>query len=251
MYRTREFAELAGVTVRALHHYDRVDLLKPRRTGAGYRLYDVRDLERLEQIVALKFLGLSLKQIKSLLDREELELPDALRMQRTVLEGKRRLLDRAIGAIREAEAAVKPGRQTDAAVLKKIIEVIGMQDNSDWMLKYHTEGAQAKIKARRPEWTPELQERVSKQWTDLIAEAEAALGDDPASEKVQALAARWMGLIEEFTGGDQEVSDGVKRLYADQANWPAAAQQQMKPFRNPAVWGFMQKAIAIRKASAT
>jgi hypothetical protein len=60
-----------------------------------------------------------------------------------------------------------------------------------------------------------------------------------------------MGLIEEFTGGDQEVSDGVKRLYADQANWPAAAQQQMKPFRNPAVWGFMQKAIAIRKASAT
>ena len=50
-YRIHEFAELAGVTVKALHHYDRLGLLKPRRTDSGYRLYDERDLERLEQIV--------------------------------------------------------------------------------------------------------------------------------------------------------------------------------------------------------
>jgi hypothetical protein len=54
-YRTREFAKLAGVTVRALHHYDRLGLLKPRRTPAGYRAYSTRDLEGLEQIVALKW----------------------------------------------------------------------------------------------------------------------------------------------------------------------------------------------------
>ena len=62
-YRTREFAELAGVTVRALHHYDRLGLLKPRRTPAGYRAYAARDLEALEQIVALKFIGIPLKDI--------------------------------------------------------------------------------------------------------------------------------------------------------------------------------------------
>ena len=86
LYRVHEFAELAGVTVRTLHHYDRLGLLEPRRTAAGYRVYSVRDLERLEQIVALKFLGLPLRQIKLLLDQETLQLPDALRMQRTVLE---------------------------------------------------------------------------------------------------------------------------------------------------------------------
>ena len=48
-YRVQEFAELAGTTVRALHHYDRLDLLKPRRTDAGYRLYQSHDLERLER----------------------------------------------------------------------------------------------------------------------------------------------------------------------------------------------------------
>src|ERR1700690_3403362 len=105
IYQVREFAALAGVTVRALHRYDRLDLLKPRRTRAGYRLYEDRDLERLEQIVALKFLGLDLKQIKTLLTRNAPDLTDALRRQRCVLEEKRRLLDSAIAAIREAELA--------------------------------------------------------------------------------------------------------------------------------------------------
>jgi len=81
-YRVQEFAALTGVTVKALHHYDRLGLLKPQRTAAGYRLYAERDMERLEQIVALKFLGLPLKQIKVVLERAALELPEALHMQR-------------------------------------------------------------------------------------------------------------------------------------------------------------------------
>ena len=60
-YQVHEFAELAGVAVKALHHYDRLRLLTPRRTKAGYRVYTELDLERLEQIVALKFLGLSVE----------------------------------------------------------------------------------------------------------------------------------------------------------------------------------------------
>ena len=240
---------MASVTVRALHHYDRLNLLKPRRTGAGYRVYSIRDLERLEQIVALKFLGLSLKQIGSLLEREKLSLTAALRMQRTVLEKKRRLLDRAIRAIQEAERAIRLGQQTEAAMLRKIIEVIEMQDNTDWMLRYHTPEARKKVEERGREWSPELQERISKQWTDLMAEVETALGEDPAGPRVQALAARWIGLVEEFTRGDPEVAAGVRRLYADQANWPADFRQQAKPFLKPEVWSFMQKAIAIRKVS--
>src|SRR5579862_6681261 len=102
IFQAQQFARLAGVTVRRLHHYDRLGLLKPRRTEAGYRLYLERDLERLEQIVALKFIGLPLKQIKSLLDRNPLGLIDALRLQRAALQDKRRLLDSAIHAIQQA-----------------------------------------------------------------------------------------------------------------------------------------------------
>ena len=55
-------SELAGVTVRTLHHYDRLGLLRPAgRTAAGHRLYADRDLARLQQIVTLKFIGLPLE----------------------------------------------------------------------------------------------------------------------------------------------------------------------------------------------
>src|ERR1051326_3896223 len=143
--RVQEFAELAGVTVRALHHYDRLGLLKPRRTEAGYRMYSSRDLERLEQGVALKFLGIPLKQIKAVLDRDANGLEAALRMQRTVLEQKRRMLDMAIYAIRDAESSIAPGGRPDTALLKKIIEVIEMQDNNAWAMKYYSPEAQEKI----------------------------------------------------------------------------------------------------------
>ena len=240
-YRAQEFAALAGVTVRTLHHYDRLGLLKPRRGESGYRLYREGDLDRLEQVVALKFLGLPLKRIQGLLDREPLAISAALRVQRRILEEKRRRIDSAIRAIREAEE--RPG----AAQLKRIIEVLEMQKESDWMMKYHTDEAGAKVEARREEWTPELQERVSKQWMELIADVRAALGEDPAGPRVQALADRWTKLVEGFTGGDPEIAAGVARLYADQANWPASFQQQAKPFMDKEVWAFMHNAIALRR----
>jgi DNA-binding transcriptional MerR regulator len=238
----QEFGKLAGVTVRALHHYDRLGLLRPRRTEAGYRVYCARDLERLEQIVALKFLGIPLKQIKAM-ERAELELPDALRMQRTVLEEKRKLLDRAILAIKAAERSIAPGRPADSALLTKIIEVIEMQNDNSWTEKYYSPEARAKIDERKKEWTPELQAQVSKQWTELFADVEAALDEDPASEKAQALAARWKALVAGFTGGDPEIGKGLNKLYADRPNWPAAAKEQMASFGNPKVWEFMGRVM--------
>src|SRR5438270_978389 len=70
--RIHAFAALTGVTVRALHHYDRIGLLRPHRSAAGYRLYGTRELERLEQIVALRFIGVPLKQMGRLLNASEL-----------------------------------------------------------------------------------------------------------------------------------------------------------------------------------
>ena len=60
-YRVREFAEMAGVTCKTLRHYDRLEVLKPTRTAAGYRTYSEQDLGRLERIVALKFPGAPIK----------------------------------------------------------------------------------------------------------------------------------------------------------------------------------------------
>ena len=81
-YKVQEFAAQAGVTVKALHHYDRLGLLRPGRTAAGYRVYQEADLQTLEQIIALKFLGIPLKDIGTVLERPALRWRDTLRVQR-------------------------------------------------------------------------------------------------------------------------------------------------------------------------
>ena len=120
-YRVRQFAELAGGTVKALRHYDGLGLLKPMRSGAGYRLYRASDLARLQQIVALKSVGLPLKHIRTMLDRDPLPLITTFRQQREVLEDRRRMLDRAIQALTEAEAAVASGTSSTTAILQEVI----------------------------------------------------------------------------------------------------------------------------------
>lgn len=250
MFRVQEFAELAGVTVRALHHYDHLNLLKPKRSVAGYRLYAARDLERLEQIVTLKFIGLSLKEIRSMLGPRSAALPDALRMQRRALEHKRRLLDRAIDAIGKAESAAARGGTPDTELLKNIIEVIEMQENENWGSQYYSESAQAKIKERQKLWNPELQEQVSKQWQALIADVQKALDakEDPAGPKGQDLGRRWKELVEGFTGGDPEVTQGLSKMWADKANWPANVKRQSEPFQiTREMFAFVQKAWDAKK----
>ena len=223
LYRASEFAALTGVTVRTLHHYDRAGLLRPsRRTGAGYRLYGARDFARLQQILTLKFIGLPLGEIRGLLGRRALDLGETLRLQREALTEKRRQLDMALRAVREAESVVArgDGGEPDWEAFKKIVGVITMQHDTEWMKKYYTEEQLADL-ARRG--TPEVLERGQREWQKLIGEVEAAAagGLDPAGERAQSLLARCDGLVEEFTGGDPVIRENLRRLYADQANWPS------------------------------
>jgi DNA-binding transcriptional MerR regulator len=219
-YQAHEFAKRAGVTVRALHHYDRLGLLKPSgRTDAGYRLYTDRDLVRLEQIVALKFIGFPLSKIRDLLDRKEMNLAEMLRQQRQSIAEKRDHLDRAVRAIERAEQVVASDEESDWEPFRKIIEVIQMQTRKDWMKKYYTEQQLADLRKR---WSPEVQATSEQGWAALARDTEAAIarGEDPCRKTGLELAARRQGLLRRFTGGDPEMEANLKKLYADRSNWP-------------------------------
>ncbi len=231
MYRVQEFAALAGVTVRALHHYDRLGLLKPlRRVRTGYRIYRDSDFARLEQIVVLKFLGLPLRDIGPLLKKSS-NLKETLGKQRHVLLERRRQLDAALAAIEKAERSLNSD-EPDWKLFTAVVKEIEMRSDTAWTKKYYTEGGQAKVEARRAIWSPELQERVTQQWKDLIADVEAALArhEDPASPAAQSFVARWDDLLAQFTGRDPEIQHGLNRMWADRANWP---EGKAKSFRLP------------------
>ncbi len=242
-YLAKEFAELTGVTVRTLHYYDHLGLLRPSgHTPAGYRQYSESDFARLQQIVTLKFIGFSLARIKDLLDRNSYNWVDALRRQREILTEKTRRLDMAVQAIGEAERGLASNDGPDWTVFVKIVEVINMQNDKEWMKKYYTED-QFKAFA---EADPEAVTKGQQDWADLIKEVEAALDGDPAGDKAQALAARWARLVEGFTGGDPEIRKNLGKMYADQGNWPSHFK---KPYSDE-VGTFIRKAMAARDHKA-
>jgi MerR family transcriptional regulator, thiopeptide resistance regulator len=246
VYRASEFAALAHVTVRALHHYDRLGLLRPKqRSQAGYRLYAECDFVRLEQIVVLKFLGMPLKQIRRVLQAESSDLTGALQQQLWILEDKRRQMDRAIRAISKARQSVRELSEPDWKLFQLVIQEIQMQNKVAWKGKYFSPEAKAKVEERKKLWSPELQERASREWAQLFSDIEGALGEDPAGAEAQALAARWKKLVREFSGGDPAIEKGLNAMWADQANWPAEsrAAQSIKP----EVQNFILKAMRAAK----
>ncbi|UAT30949.1 MerR family transcriptional regulator [Bacillus badius] len=96
----KEVADIAGISVRTLHHYDQIGLLRPTSTTeAGYRLYTDEDLEALQQILFFKELGFPLKKIKEIIESPSFNRQEALELHQKMLLEKRRRLDQMIATV--------------------------------------------------------------------------------------------------------------------------------------------------------
>jgi DNA-binding transcriptional MerR regulator len=224
-YTVQELAARGGVTVKTLHHYDRVGLLRAARTAARYRMYSDADLIRLRQILALRALGLPLRRIRELLAPGAPPLQATLQQQRHVLEEQRRLLDRAIRAIARAEEGLAASPD-GAAALQTLIEVMNMHDGIDEMRKYYSDEVW-------DAWRHYYETWPSEEWRALFRDANALAdrGDvDLMSDEAQALGSRWIALDKaETTVG--AVRTGLRRAWADRAHWPAAMQARIAEHR--------------------
>jgi DNA-binding transcriptional MerR regulator len=249
LYRTSQFARRAGVSARTLRFYDKERLLSPTQySDSGYRLYTDEDLVNLQQILALKFLGFSLDEIKTLLQASSgaRTLGEVLAQQKAMMQAKRSQLDGIISAISRTEKLLEAG-QSDWDSLVTVIHAIRMEQNKDWAKKYFTpeqldrmqslsdqsysDEAQAKIAARTPEWTEADQQRIAPLWEavnrDIIRLA--AENADPAGPDAQDLAARYSNLIHSFTVGDPQISKGLNQWWENFNDLP----EDQKPFQSP------------------
>ena len=97
----KEFAELTGVSVRTLHYYDEIGLLKPSEVDAqtGYRFYDEKSLERMQEILFYRELDFSLKTIGHIISSPDYDKQQALSRQRQLLLAKKERLERLIDAL--------------------------------------------------------------------------------------------------------------------------------------------------------
>lgn len=100
MRTVKEISDLTGISVRTLHYYDEIGLLKPtEKSDAGYRLYDDKALETLQQILFFREFDISLKEIKAVLNNPALERNQILQVQRKMLVTKKERMERLIASI--------------------------------------------------------------------------------------------------------------------------------------------------------
>jgi DNA-binding transcriptional MerR regulator len=174
-YQVKEVARLAGVTIRALHHYDTIGLLVPSaRSAAGYRLYDDDDLLRLQQLLIGRELGLSLEAIRRSLDDPLFDRRQALLAQRAELAAR---AERAGDMIRAIDAALTAIEEKDMGNVdvKKIFDGFDPDQYAD------------EAKAR---WGDTEVYKVSAQRTKSYTEADwRKLKDEQAAIYADALAA--------------------------------------------------------------
>jgi DNA-binding transcriptional MerR regulator len=232
------------VTVRTLRYYDRVGLLSPSaRTEAGHRQYTNADLARLQQILALKFLGFSLEEIRRCLRVGPASMLSALQLQRAMLEERRAELERILTALSYAEAALQDGCE-DWQSIARLIRMFQM--TQDFSKKYYTEEQRQQIAEWGKNWTEEDQRVASQRWEKALAELKrlVAAQEDPAGPSAQALAREWYDLVQGFTHGDKGIERGLANMYNGIARMPVEQRPFPMPF-DEAGGEFINKALTI------
>jgi DNA-binding transcriptional MerR regulator len=213
-WRIGEVASTTGVTVRTLHHYDSLGLLRPsERSPAGHRLYGRRELERLYVIVALRDLGMSLEDIREYLDREERghreQLRDVVTRHLGLIEKQLELQAVRRERLRIVLRTLESSQDPSVSDIRVILEVTAMHQ------KYYTPEQLEELEKRRLELGDEGMARAQQEWQELIesVKAEKAKGTPPDDPRMKELAGRWAGLIEAFTGGDRGIRDSLQNMY--------------------------------------
>ena len=117
MKTVKEISDLTGISVRTLHYYDQIGLLKPTaKSRAGYRLYDDKTVEKLQQILFFREFDIPLRQIKAIMEDSTLEANQILQMQRKMLVAKKERMERLIENI---DRILNGGQMMDFDVFSK------------------------------------------------------------------------------------------------------------------------------------
>lgn len=244
-YSVKKLSDLAGVSVRTLHLYDEIGLLKPRvRSEARYRFYGEAELLRLQQILFYRELDFSLQEIAAILDDPDFNLVVALKAHRVALESKRDRLERLL--------------HTVDSTINKIQNQMALTDDElyDGFPRENIEVFREEAKAKYGSESVDKSERYLKalgkdgfaqlknESKEITARLLALVGADPQSPEVQTCIARHYEVIRKFWGTHGQ-SDPQAEAYAGLGDL-YVSDERFTTFNGkaqPAFALFMQKAM--------
>lgn len=205
-YSVKKLSRLAGVSVRTLHLYDRMGLLKPSvRTEARYRLYGEKELLRLQQILFYRELDFPLKDILAILEDPAFDLEQALEGHRKALLAKKERIDTLVGTIDKTLVTLKNKSMLQVEDLYEGIPNEKMEAyRAEAMARWGKEtvlSAEATLRGFSREAMKALQTELANINTRLTV----LMGTDPKSAPVQACVARRFEIILQLSGSKIEI----------------------------------------------
>ena len=199
-YTPKQLASISGVTVRTLHHYDQIGLLVPKRSENGYRSYGHADVQRLQQILLYRNMGLELSEIGQLLDTPGYDAAEALRGHLHILLDRRAQLDMLIDTVRRTVESLEGGPDmTDDERFEGLKQetiannerTYGTEVRKRFGDKVVDEANAKLMRMGKGEWTDimELEEAIKKQ---LVVAMQTNEASSPEAAELVRMHARWL-----------------------------------------------------------
>ncbi|MCR2776001.1 MerR family transcriptional regulator [Enterobacter kobei] len=200
-----ELAKRAGITVRTLHHYEQTGLLLPSaRSAAGYRLYNLADVQRLHMIQTLAKAGLELAEIRDFLEQASLSLTELLHAQITLLDKQLCSIHTLRDRLVELRTGLRDDATPDLESWLQTLELMNMYDR--WFSKEELQQLPFAVQ----------KEALTAIWSGLVTEANILLEQHiPVTDaRAMELATRWMERLEQDTAGKPEFLTRLNEMHS-------------------------------------
>jgi DNA-binding transcriptional MerR regulator len=212
----KEFSKLCNVSVRTLHYYDQIGLLKPSAVDEnnGYRSYDQNCLERMQQILFYRELEFSLSDIHEILSSENFDKKKALSGQKQLLTLKKERIERLISAL---DSALKGEKITMNVFDNSEFEKTRQQYADEAREKWGETAAYKESEEKTKGYTKEKYSELNDKMTKLICEFSACKNNlnPPDSDTAQALVLKWQNFItENYYTCTKQILQGLGQMYA-------------------------------------
>ncbi|MEH7239162.1 MerR family transcriptional regulator [Bacillus sp. JJ1562] len=204
MYTIGQLSKNTGVTVRTLDYYDEIGLIKPSsKTNGGHRLYNEDDVMRLERILALKYMGFTLEQIKDILKNSSSTWQQAIEQQLEMVRREQERLKMLEQALLGVSYSIEIEGKINWSIIFKTIQLYQQtpEDILQQYKEYLTEEEMKKI----IQMNEKITEEDSKEWLQIIRDIKNNLEADPTSEVAQGLVERWINHSEKMFGNDEKL----------------------------------------------
>ena len=237
----KQLAKMSGISARTLHYYDEIGLLSPTRNPEnGYRIYEQPAVLRLQQILFLRELGLSLEEIQSALDQPNYDLLSALEQHRKALIQRQRRLEELVNTVDRTILFLKGKIEMEN---KDLFAGFSEEQQKEYEKEAAQQWGEAPVRESQRRWqsyTPEQKQKMGEEAQAFYSDLVAAIPLGPASPQAQDGIARWHQHLRYFYEPTREILLGLADGYNDDPRFKAFYDRI-----HPELAAFMREAIRI------